>query len=104
MVARGNDYVDRQAPWKQVKDPALTAALDKTLSSLVRQLARFAVLLHPFMPTSVSLWQQLGGPGEPDAQRFADLMNLAPIGWRVKKRDSLFPKDQRPASKVEDES
>jgi methionyl-tRNA synthetase len=96
MVARGNEYVDRQAPWKQAKDPALATALDETLSTLIRQLARFAVLLHPYMPVkSASLWQQIGGPGEPGAQRFADLMDLDATGWRVKKGDSLFPKELR---------
>ena len=84
MVARGNEYVDRQAPWKQAKDPALSAALDETLASLVRQLARFAVLLQPFMPVKAAeLWRQVGGPGDLDAQRFADLMALDPTGWRV---------------------
>ena len=93
MVARGNEYVDRQAPWKQAKDPALAGALDETLASLIRQLARFAVLLYPFMPTrAAELWRQVGGPGELGAQRFANVMNLDAAGWRVTKGDSLFPK------------
>jgi methionyl-tRNA synthetase len=94
MVARGNEYVDRQAPWKQAKDPAQSAALDETLASLVRQLARFAVLLFPYMPgKSADLWQQLGAPGELGAQRFANLMALDPTGWNVSKGNSLFPKE-----------
>jgi methionyl-tRNA synthetase len=96
MVARGNEYVDRQAPWKQARDPVLSAALDETLSSLVRQLARFAVLLYPYLPTKASLlWQQLGGPGELGAQRFADLLKLDATGWTVTKGDGLFPKDRK---------
>ncbi len=95
MVARGNEYVDRQAPWKQAKDPALASALDETLASLIRQLARFAVLLYPFMPTKAAeLWQQVGGPGELGQQRFADLMSLDATGWRVTKGDPLFPKER----------
>ena len=95
MVARGNEYVDRQAPWKQAKDPALAQALDETLASLMRQLARFAVLLYPFMPTKTTeLWRQLGGPGELGMQRFASLMSLDATGWRVTKGDPLFPKDR----------
>jgi methionyl-tRNA synthetase len=94
MVARGNEYVDRQAPWKQAKDPAQAAVLDETLASLVRQLARFAVLLYPFMPVkSAELWQQVGGPGELGAQRHADLMALDATGWRVTRGQPLFPKD-----------
>jgi methionyl-tRNA synthetase len=95
MVARGNEYVDRQAPWKQAKDPALAQALDETLASLMRQLARFAVLLYPFMPTKTTeLWRQVGGPGELGEQRFASLMSLDATGWRVTKGDPLFPKDR----------
>jgi methionyl-tRNA synthetase len=95
MVARGNEYVDRQAPWKQAKDPALASALDETLSSLIRQLARFAVLLHPYMPgKAANLWQQLGGPGDLATQRFSGLMALDAAGWRVKKGEGLFPKDR----------
>ena len=94
MVARGNEYVDRQAPWKQAKDPAQSAALDETLASLVRQLARFAVLLHPYLPgKSAELWRQLGGTGELGDQRFKALMDLDPTGWRVSKGEPLFPKD-----------
>lgn len=93
MVARGNEYVDRQAPWKQAKDPAQAAALDETLASLVRQLARFAILLHPFMPgKAATLWRQLGGPDEPGARRFAELMALDAAGWRVTRGEPLFPK------------
>jgi methionyl-tRNA synthetase len=94
MVSRGNEYVDRQAPWKQAKDPAQSAALDETLASLVRQLARFAVLLFPYLPEkSINLWRQLGGPGDLGAQRLSDLMALDPTGWNVAKGESLFPKE-----------
>jgi methionyl-tRNA synthetase len=93
MVAHGNEYVDRQAPWRQAKDPAQSAALDETLASLIRQLARLAVLLHPFMPSKAAeLWAQLGGPGDPGAQRWNDLMRLDAAGWSVKKGEPLFPK------------
>lgn len=95
MVARGNEYVDRQAPWKQAKDPALATALDETLASLTRQLARFAVLLHPVMPgKAAALWTQLGGPGRVDEQRFEALARLDATGWRVSKGEPLFPKDR----------
>ncbi len=99
MVARGNEYVDHQAPWKQARDPALAAALDETLASLMRQLARFAVLLQPFMPgKAAALWRQLGGPGDVAAQRFADLMALDATAWHVAKGDSLFPKERAATS------
>jgi methionyl-tRNA synthetase len=95
MVARGNEYVDRQAPWKQAKDPAQSASLDETLASLLRQLARFAVLLHPYLPgKSAELWRQVGGTGELADQRFSALMDLDATGWQVSKGDPLFPKER----------
>ena len=94
-VQRGNEYVDRRAPWKQAKDPALAADLDETLGALIRQLARLAVLVSPVMPgKSAELWSQLGGPGTVGAQRFADIAALDPAGWRVAKGAPLFPKPE----------
>src|SRR5437868_15521279 len=67
-VARGNEYVDRQAPWKLAKDPANRAELESTLATLVRQLARQAVYLFPFIPGKAEgLWKSLG-PEEPIAE------------------------------------
>ncbi len=92
-ASRGNEYVDRRAPWKQAKDPAEAAALDETLGALARQLARLAVLVAPYMPTKAAeLWTQLGGPETVDRQRFAGLATLDPAGWRVTKGAPLFPK------------
>ena len=63
-VARGNEYVDRQAPWKLAKDPALRAELERTLAALIRQLARHAIHLAPVHAgEDAELWTQLGGPG-----------------------------------------
>ena len=93
-VSRGNEFVDRQAPWKLAKDPALRPELERTLAALVRQLARHAIHLQPFMPTkSAELWRQLGGPGVLAHQRFADVASLDASGWRVTKGDGLFPKE-----------
>ncbi|MFL5640197.1 MAG: hypothetical protein ACJ78M_12560, partial [Gemmatimonadaceae bacterium] len=96
-VSRGNEYVDRQAPWKLAKDPANREALENTLASLVRQLARQAFHLWPFMPTkSEELWKSLGAPGSVGEKRFNELARLDPTGWKVAKGESLFPKaDQK---------
>jgi methionyl-tRNA synthetase len=92
-IARANEYVDRQAPWKLAKDPASRAALETTLATLVRQLARQAVYLFPFMPNKAEeLWKSLGAPGSPGEQRFSRLEKLDPTGWKVEKGPSLFPK------------
>jgi methionyl-tRNA synthetase len=95
-VARGNEYVDRQAPWKLAKDPSLAGALDVTLGTLIRQLARQCVALQPFMPGKAqTLWGQLGAPGAVAGQRFAAFDALEPSGWRVTKGEPLFPKAER---------
>jgi methionyl-tRNA synthetase len=97
-VTRGNEYVDRQAPWKLAKDPAQRPALDETLGSLVRRLARQAVLVAPYLPgKAAALWAQLGAPGDVHATRFADLASLDGAGWRVARGEALFPKAERTA-------
>jgi methionyl-tRNA synthetase len=94
-VVRGNEYVDKQAPWKLAKDPALRGDLETTLASLMRQLARQAACLAPFMPAKAAeLWTQLGAPGVVADQRFDDLARLDATGWRVSKGAPLFPKQQ----------
>ena len=96
-VSRGNEYVDRQAPWKLAKDPAKRAELESTLASLVRQLARQAVYLWPFMPAkSAELWKSLGASGSPGEMKFAGIQRLDPMGWKVEKGPSLFPKAEPP--------
>lgn len=94
-VARGNEYVQSAKPWALAKgtDDASRHTLDRVLSSLVRQLARQAVLLAPFVPLKAqALWEQLGAPGTVAEQRFANLAALDATGWTVKKGESLFPK------------
>jgi len=97
-VARANEYVDRQAPWKLAKDPASRAELESTLATLMRQLVRQAVYLWPFMPGKAEeLWKSLGAPGSPNDLRFEELQKLDPTGWKVAKGASLFPKKETPA-------
>ncbi len=92
-VARGNEYVQSQQPWALAKDPAKRAALEHVLSAIIRQLARHAIYLAPFMPSkSQELWTQLGGPGEILEQKFADVTTMTVGGWRVAKGSPLFPK------------
>ena len=93
-VGRGNEYVDRQAPWKLAKDPASRPELEATLAALCRHLARHCVALFPFMPDKATqLWLTLGGQGSPDDCRFSTLFDLDVTGWKVSKSPPLFPKD-----------
>lgn len=94
-VARGNEYVDRQAPWKLAKDPGQRVALEETMAALVRHLARHAVLLAPFMPAKAqALWEQLGAPGTVISQRADRLQAIDASGWNVTKGAPLFPKER----------
>jgi methionyl-tRNA synthetase len=94
-VARANEYVDRQAPWKLAKDAAKRGELESTLASLVRQLARQAVYLWPFMPRKADeLWKSLGAPGSPGKIGFAALEKIDPTNWNVAKSDALFPRSE----------
>ncbi|MGQ0648346.1 MAG: methionine--tRNA ligase [Gemmatimonadaceae bacterium] len=93
-IGRGNEYVDRQAPWRLAKDPTQRAQLDATLAALCRHLARQCVALYPFMPSKTAeLWKALGAPGELSQQRFDRLGELDCSGWRVTKGVGLFPKE-----------
>ncbi len=93
MTARANEYTQATAPWQLAKDPAQREALEQCMASLIRRLAKQAVLLAPFMPQkSQALWEQLGGNDRVDAQRFADVASLDAAGWTVHKRDGLFPR------------
>ena len=99
VVARANEYVDRQAPWKLAKDPARTQDLHDALAALAWTLSHLALMLAPFMPTNaLELWRQLGGPGKVDERRWPAPGNtnappLDPSGWRVEKGPALFPRD-----------
>ncbi len=92
-VGRGNEYVQASQPWALAKDAGARPQLETVLAALIRQLARHAILLFPFMPGKAEeLWSQLGGPGAVGDQRFADLPTLDVTGWRVTKGAALFPK------------
>lgn len=93
MTARANEYTQASAPWQVAKDPARRGELEQCLASLIRRLARQAVLLSPFMPEkSQALWESLGAPGSVAAQRFDGIRSLDAGGWRVHKGDGLFPR------------
>jgi methionyl-tRNA synthetase len=98
-VARTNEYVDRQAPWKLAKDPALRSELELTLATLAWSLAWFAAMTFPFIPRKAArLWEMLGAPGTLDdfVWRPGDGPALiSPAGWRVSKGEALFPREEK---------
>ena len=95
IVTRSNEYVQQQQPWSLAKHAESRTELEQVLASLIRQLARLAVLVFPFMPQKASeLWDAIGGPGHVSAQRLDGLQSLDPTGWRVTKGPALFPREQ----------
>ena len=92
-VARANEFVQSSAPWVLAKDPARRGELEAVLASLVRQLARQAICIFPFMPErSSELWSRLGAPGRLEDIRFTSFSSLDPSGWTVRTGPPLFPK------------
>jgi len=95
-VTRGNEFVQSSQPWALAKNQETRAQLESVLAAIIRQLARHAIHLAPFMPSkSQELWEQLGGRGRVSDQRFADAGSLDVTGWRVAKGASLFPKPEK---------
>ncbi len=97
-VTRANEYIQTTQPWTLAKSPDTREALETTLGTLARSLARQCVMLFPFVPgKAAELWSQLGGTGRLSDQRFDSLGNLDANGWRVTKGAPLFPKEQPPS-------
>jgi methionyl-tRNA synthetase len=98
-VTRGNEFVQSTQPWALAKSPEKRVELDTVLAAIIRQLARHAIHLAPFMPSKAEeLWRQVGGTGSVHDQRFANVASLDVTGWRVAKGASLFPKPQPSSS------
>jgi methionyl-tRNA synthetase len=92
-VTRGNEFVQSSQPWALAKNQETRPQLESVLAAIVRQLARHAIHLAPFMPGKAQeLWEQIGGKGNVADQRFVDVESLDVTGWRVAKGASLFPK------------
>src|SRR6266403_263946 len=92
LASRANRYVEETAPWKLAKAQR-DAELDQVLASLVRTVARLAVLSAPFIPLKAeTIWSALGAPRGLRAVRLADVADLSVTGQRVSNPPPLFPK------------
>ena len=90
---RGNEYIQAMQPWALSKSPDTRGALETTLGTLARSIARQTAMLFPFMPEKAAeMWRRLGAPGRVEDQRWNSLMQLDAADWRVTKGDPLFPK------------
>ena len=96
-VVRANQAIQDAKPWVLAKDPAQRSELERVLSGLMRQLARQAIYLAPFMPTKAqALWEALGGPDSVHGIRFDQADTLDCGGWQVAKGEGLFPRPEPP--------
>jgi methionyl-tRNA synthetase len=93
----GNEWFDRQAPWRQIKDDR--AAADYTMGSLLDLINAAKVLLAPFLPhTSAKLHGLLGfeDPLEAGGWRFESV----PGGRKLPAPTPLFRKLDVPAAEA----
>jgi methionyl-tRNA synthetase len=92
LATRANRYVEETTPWKLAKAKR-DAELDTVLASLVRTVARLAVLVAPFIPAKAQeIWTALGAARPLGEVRFADVTELTAAGQRVVTPPPLFPK------------
>jgi methionyl-tRNA synthetase len=97
LVAAGDGYIARSAPWTLAKE-GRDAELDEVLAALARALFRLAVMASPIMPaTAQALWTALGQTGSPGtATAWARCRNPDIAGSKVTKPANLFPKPAAP--------
>ena len=89
LASRANRYVEETAPWKLAKEKK-DKELDVVLASLVRVVARLALMAAPFIPAKADEVWSLLGASRP--VRIGELAGLSVAGWRVSKPPPLFPK------------
>src|SRR5712691_3544655 len=92
LASRANRFVQETEPWKLAKEKR-AAELDTVLASLVRTVARLAVLSVPFIPEKAqTLWAALGAGRALRDVRLADVGDLSVARQRVSNPPPLFPK------------
>jgi methionyl-tRNA synthetase len=91
LVNLANNYIEKEAPWKLSKE-GKTEELKAAMYNLAQVLAISAILIYPFMPSTMeNMWKQLGfstslAEAAPDPE-FG--LKLAP---KVSKGSPLFPR------------
>ena len=95
IVEDTNGYLTEQEPWALAKDEAHADRLDAVLYQSADALRVLSVVLHPFMPQSMSaLWGALGQTGQPGDHPLLDIAvagGLEP-GTAVLELPPLFPR------------
>ena len=96
LVARGNKYIDEQAPWALAKDPAKATQLNNVLYSLAESLRLVGVLLTPMLVhTPEKLFDQLGldpASARTAVWEAATTWGALPAGTEIRRGNPLFPR------------
>ena len=93
LISRANKYIDETAPWVLAKDEANRARLAGVMYHLLEAIRVSAILLTPFMPESCSkIFAQIGAEGETVTWEAAARFGALPVGARVTKGETLFPR------------
>jgi methionyl-tRNA synthetase len=104
LIDEINKYIDIQAPWVLAKDLGKKPRLITVLYTLAETLRQIALLIFPFMPqTSIRMRQQLGLEAKEDAPLWSESLPWGgfPIGTRIEKGPSLFPRIEKEKTKPE---
>lgn len=61
LAHAGNVYFDAKHPWKDVKDEAARARMERTIACCIHSLKALALISYPIMPeTALKLWSMIG--------------------------------------------
>ncbi|MFH1710624.1 MAG: methionine--tRNA ligase [bacterium] len=95
LINLANNYIEKEAPWKLSKE-GKNEELKAVMYNLVQALAVCAILVYPFMPSTMeNMWKQLGFSGSLAESNPAPVFGLK-LAPKVSKGDPLFPRIAQP--------
>ena len=98
LARYGNQYIDSQAPWKQLKVSRDDCAA--TLYTSICISKALAVVFSPYLPfSSQKLWESLGEKGQILEARWEDALVPPKPGTKLEKPEPLFKKLDPPEKK-----
>lgn len=93
LVSRTNKYIDETTPWVLAKDEANNPRLATVLYNLLESVRICAILLTPFMPSTVQkIFDQIGADSSIVNYESAATFGLLSATASVHKDGSLFPR------------
>ncbi len=93
LINSANKYIEDSAPWELNKDSAKRSRLGTVMYNLAEVLRITSIALTPFMPNSPrKVWEQLGLPGNPEAQGSKLSWGNLEAGIKINRGVPLFPR------------